>query len=312
MADQSHYVAYCNGQWAPLHEVRIDLADRGFLLGDTVFDLSRTFGGRGFKLEEHIDRLYRSLAYVRIDPGVSAEAMLEITEEAIQRNEHLRADVGDFNVGQYVTRGHGLRAWMAESPTLIVKVGAIPFEFYARAYEEGMHAAITRTRSYSPAALDPKIKHHSRLNMTLAELEANDIEPGAWPILTDADGNITEGSGYNVFIVTNSVIKTPRDDALLQGISRGTVFELANTLEIPVIEEDLQPYDVISANEVFFSSTNCCLIPVSHVNRHRIGTDDRAVGPVTQRILDAWSDLVGLDIVDQMMQFSRLAAIPFN
>ena len=100
MAD---YTAYHNGEWVPFSKVKIDPSDRGFRVGDVVFDVARTFNGKSFRMKEHIDRLYRSLKFVRIDPGPSAEEMLDISEEVIRRNEHLRPDVGDFNVTQFVT-----------------------------------------------------------------------------------------------------------------------------------------------------------------------------------------------------------------
>ena len=166
-----------------------------------------------------------------------------------------------------------------------------------------MHGAITRTQSYSPEALDPKVKHYSRMNFNLAELEANDVDPGAWPILRDADGNLTEGSGYNVFLVTNGVIRTASDRALLQGVSRGMVFDLAKQLDVPLVEEDLQPYDLYTADESFFASTSYCVLPVTQVDRRQIG--DGKPGPITQQLLAAWSEVVGLDIVDQAQQFVR-------
>ena len=95
------FTAYFNGEWVPSSEVKIDPLDRGFLVGDVVFDVERTFGGKSFRMKEHIDRLYRSLKYVRMDAGLSAEEMLDISEEAIQRNQHLRSESGDFNIHQF-------------------------------------------------------------------------------------------------------------------------------------------------------------------------------------------------------------------
>ena len=115
-----------------------------------------------------------------------------------------------------------------------------------------MHGAITRTRSYTPESVDPKVKHYSRMNFNLAEeLEANDADEGAWPILRNENGNLTEGSGHNVFLVTDGVIRTATDRALLQGVSRGMVFDLARQLDIPVTEEHLQPYDLYTSDEAF-------------------------------------------------------------
>ena len=300
MAD---YIAYFNGQWVPSSEVKIDPMDRGFMVGDVVFDVERTFNGKSFRMKEHIERLYRSLKYVRIDPGLSAEEMMGISEEAIERNEHLRAGVGDFTIHQFVTRGPGRRAWNLGQPTVCVRIGAIAFNTYAQAYTEGMHGAITRTHSYTPESVDPKVKHYSRMNFNLAELEANDADEGAWPILRDENGNLTEGSGYNVFLVTEGVIRTATDRAVLQGVSRGMVFDLARQLDIPVTEEDLQPYDLYTSDEAFFASTSYCVLPVTQVDRRQIG--DGKPGPVTQQLLAAWSEAVGVGIVDQAQQFAR-------
>ena len=298
MAD---YTAYFNGEWMPLSQVKIDPLDRGFVVGDTVFDVERTFNGKSFRMKQHIDRLYRSLKYARIDPGLSPEEMLDVSEEAVRRNEPLRAAAGDYTVHQFITRGHGKRAWQAESPTVCVRVAPLDFGGYARFYDAGMHAVITKALSYSPEALDPKIKHYSRMNFNLAELEANDVDPGALPILRDEDGNLTEGSGYNAFLVTNGVIRTPGDRSILQGVSRGMVFDLARQLDIPVAEEDLQPYDMYNSDEAFLATSTFCVMPVTVVDHREIG-DDKP-GPVTQQLLAAWSEAVGVDIVDQARQF---------
>ena len=300
MAD---YTAYFKGEWVPVEQALISTTDRGFLVGDVVFEVERTFNGKVFRLKEHIDRLYRSLKYVRIDAGLSPDEMIRLSEEAVSRNEHLRAESGDLHVTQFVTRGTGFRAWSVGEATVCIKVGPINYDPYARAFLDGMHAAITRTQSYSPEALDPKVKHYSRMNFNLAELEANDVEPGAWPILRDAEGNLTEGSGYNMFMVTDGVLRTPGDRALLQGVSRGMVFDLAKQLDIPVAVEDLQPYDLYTSDEAFFSSTSYCVLPVTRVDRREIG--DGKPGPITNQLLAAWSETVGVGIVDQALQFSK-------
>ncbi len=89
------YTAYFNGEWMPVDHVKIDINDRGFTTGDVVFDVARTFNGKTFRLEYHIDRLYRSLKFARMDPGLSPEEMLDVSEEIVRRNEDLRAEVGD-------------------------------------------------------------------------------------------------------------------------------------------------------------------------------------------------------------------------
>ena len=299
----AEYTAYFKGEWMPFTQVKIDPMDRGFTVGDVVFDVARTFNGKSFRMEDHIQRLYRSLKFVRIDPGLSAKEMLDISEEVVQRNDHLRAEVGDFTITQFVTRGPGNSSRSAGPPAVCVKVAPIGFGRFADLFKDGAHGVITRTRSYPVESLDPKVKNYSRMNFNLADLEAADVDPEAWPILTDADGSLTEGTGYNVFLVTDGVIRTPGDRNILQGVSRGMVFDLARQLNIPLVEEDLQPYDLYTADEAFFSGTSPCVLPVSKVDQREIG--DGRPGPIVQQLLSAWSETVGMDIVDQALQFNR-------
>ena len=299
----AEYTAYFKGEWMPFSEVKIDPMDRGFTVGDVVFDVARTFNGKSFRMEDHIQRLYRSLKFVRIDPGLSAKEMLDISEEVVQRNDHLRAEVGDFTITQFVTRGPGSSSRSAGPPAVCVKVAPIGFGRFADLFKDGAHGVITRTRSYPVESLDPKVKNYSRMNFNLADLEAADVDPEAWPILTDAEGSLTEGTGYNVFLVTDGVIRTPGDRNILQGVSRGMVFDLARQLNIPLVEEDLQPYDLYNADEAFFSGTSPCILPVSKVDQREIG--DGRPGPIVQQLLSAWSETVGMDIVDQALQFNR-------
>ena len=142
MAD---YVAYFGGQWLPFSEVKIDPMDRGFLVGDCVFDVARTFNGKSFRMKAHVDRLYRSLKFVRIDPGLSPEEMEHISEEVISRNEHLRADVGDYQIWQFVTRGRGRWAHKAGPAVVGVCTRQIGFSRFAHLYSAGAHGVIVRT-----------------------------------------------------------------------------------------------------------------------------------------------------------------------
>ena len=298
MAD---YMSYFNGEWVPYSQVRIQPRDRGFIVADVVFDVARTFNGKSFMMREHVDRLYRSLKYTRIDPGLSADEMEEISEDAVRRNEHLREEVGDFTVTQFVTRGPGRWAHSAGPPTVCVNVSAIDFGRFSQRQREGAHGVIARTRSYPVESLDSKAKHYSRMNFNLAELEAFDVDPEAWPILMDTSGNLTEGTGYNAFLVTDGVIRTAGDRNILQGISRMAVFELARQLDIPVSEEELQPYDLYNADEAFFSGTSYCVMPVTRVDNRQVA--DGKPGPITNQLLAAWSEKAGVDIMDQAQRF---------
>jgi branched-chain amino acid aminotransferase len=289
MTDQSEYVTYFNGEWVPHGQVRISPDDRGFTLSDAVFDIARTFDGRPFRLENHIDRLYRSMRYLRIDSGIAAEEMTEICREVVRRNEQSRPQVGDFTINPFVTRGPSLDG----PPTVCVRVKPVAFATFARAYVEGAQALIATARSYSTDSMDPKVKHHSRLNMVLAELEASDVGPDAQPIMLDRDGNVTEGIGWNVFAVA--------DGSILQGVSRRVVMELADQLDLTVIEEDMQPYDLYTADEVFFTRTSPRIVPVREVDGRPVARE--VPGPVTKQLLAAHSDMVGVDIVEQALRY---------
>jgi branched-chain amino acid aminotransferase len=301
----SEFIAYLNGEWVPRSELKIDVADRGFRVGDTVFDVTRTFNGTSFLLDRHIDRLYRSMKYTRIDIGMPIEEMTRITVEAVEKNREHLAEHGDFDIWHAVTRGPGRWAYECENPTVIIDVAPVPWDWFGDSMA-GAKGVITKTRSMSSETVDPKIKHHSRLNFNLAEMEAGDIEPnGGWPILTDGSGNLTEGVGYNMFLVSNGTIKTPKDTSILQGVSRSFVFDLARQLNIPIVEEDLQPYDLYTADESFFSSTPFCVLPVTTVDKREIG--DGEPGPIFKQLLSAWSEHAGLDIWDQAQrQFGKL------
>ena len=291
------YQIWLNGEYVERGAARIAMTDRGFRLGDVVFDTERTFNGRVFRLRDHLDRLYRSLKYVRIDPGLSIDEMERLTLEVVARNEPLRRERGDdYMVTQIVTGGSGRRG--DSPPAVSVWIDPLGSPRWAPAYEGGAHAVIPKTRAYPAESLDPKVKHYSRLNFALAEMEAADVDPDALPIMLDANGVVSEGTGANFFIVSNGALKTPTDRGSLQGVSRMTVLEIADTLGIPAGEDDLQPYDLYTADEAFFCSTPYCVLPVGMIDNRPIG--DGAPGPVANQILAAWSERVGLDIVDQL------------
>ena len=299
------HIAYFNGEWVPNSEVRIDPFDRGFTMGDAVFDVERTFDGHIFRLREHLDRLYRSLQYLRMDCGVTIDEMTSITEELVRRNEPMREPGSDYMVRQVVTRGtpkSGTQGgvWEPMTPTVINMVSPIDLGGYARAYERGASVVFPSVRGYSSSSLDPKVKHYSRGNFVLAQLQAADVEPEAHPVLLDQDGNIAENIGANFFVVTDGVIRTPGDSSILQGISRMVVFELADQLGIPIVEEPLQPYDAYTADETFLANTIYQLLPVGTVDNRSIGT--QTPGPISTQLLAAWSEMVGVDIVGQALR----------
>ena len=298
-------ISYFNGEFIPYSQCVIHVWDRGFLRGDTVFDVARTFDGKPHRVREHLDRLFRSLIYARIDPGMTIAEMEDITLDVLKRNEHLREPGGDYLIWQTIKRGWAdTSASITENapPNMCISVLPIDFTHHASQYDTGGHVVFPRTRSYAPQSLDPKIKHYSRMNFSLAELETADVDPAAHAVLLDTEGNIAENTSANFFIVNDGVIRTPTDKAILQGVARMDVFDLAQQLGIPVVEEDLQPYDAYTADEAFLSNTIFCVLPIGRIDKREIRGE--VPGPITKRLWAAWSEKVGIDIVDQALSYA--------
>ena len=301
----SELIAYFNGKFVPDSQCLIHATDRGFRVGDVVYDLQRTFGGNVFRLREHLERFMRSLSYARLDPGLSLDELESLTEEVINRNASLRQPGGDFTITQFVTRGRATHILDTSQPTVCILPQHIDFSQYSSFYRTGVHVVMARTRSYHSASLDPKVKHYSRMNFVLANLEAADVDPEAYPVLLDMDGNVAEHIAGNIFIVSNGVLKTPGDRNVLQGDTRKAILQMADQLDIPTSEEDIQPYDVYTADEVFLTNTTYCILPAGLVDKRNIG--DQVPGPITRKIQAAWSEMVGIDFVDQALHYTSPA-----
>jgi branched-chain amino acid aminotransferase len=307
MADRTNRrVAYFNGRYVPESQVLVPFRDRSFIYGDGCFDMTRTFNGQPFKVKEHIDRFYRSLAYLRIDIGLSATEMIEITHEVISRNAHLLGKGDDYWVGQRVSRGVnavGDEGFEHTGPNVVVDCKPLPFADRAKAYRDGIRVIVPSVRRTPPSSLSPRVKSHNYLNMVMADLEVRDRDPEAWALLLDENGNLCEGLGSNIFIVKDGRLATPQGRYVLEGVSRQTVIDLARSIKLEVVERDVDPYDAATADEIFLTSTSLCLCAVSRFNGAAVA-GGKVPGPITQRLLDAYSELTGCDIVGQYL--SRL------
>jgi branched-chain amino acid aminotransferase len=300
-------IVYLNGAFVPESAALLSFRDRGFLYGDAVFDTARTFAHRLFRLREHVDRLYASMRYLRIDPGIAPAEMCAITEAVLDRNRHLLDSDGDYWVSQRVSRG--LAAVDGEEParagaTVLVECTPLPLRERAQLFRDGIRVVVPSVRRTPPDALSPRAKTSNYLNMIVADQEATAIDPGAWAVLLDMQGHLAEGRGSNLFLVRYGALATPRARAVLPGISRRTVIEIAAELGIPCHETDLDLYDAYAADEAFLTSTSLCLCPVRSINGVRVGGEE-IFGAVTRRLVDRYSALVGTDFVDQYRRYLR-------
>lgn len=296
-------MVYLSGRMVPEEEARISIFDSAVLLGDTVTESTRTFAHTPFKLEQHIDRLFKSLKVTRIDPGCSPEEMRKISQDVLKANLPLLHSDQDYWLVHNISRGEfvpGPNPTVQNTPATVM-IYTLPLDLrgWARFYTEGCHAVTAMSRIIPSQSLDARIKNRSRMAYTLAEMEVKLVDPDAQGVILDIDGNIAENKGGNVFLVSDGVLKTPSTKNCLAGISRETVLQLAEELGIPSCETELQPYDCYTADELFFTSTPYCIMPATRFNGLPVG--DGKVGPMTNRLLTAWSELVGLNIAGQAL-----------
>jgi branched-chain amino acid aminotransferase len=296
-------IAYFNGRYVPEREVLVPFRDRGFKYGDAVFDTTRTFGHKIFKLKEHVERLYKSMRYLRIEPGISQSKMAEVTEEVLKRNLPLIDASDDYWVTQRVSRGLDPSAremWPQEGATVIVECVPLPLKERASLYRDGIRVMTPSIRRTPPESLSPRVKTHNYLNLIAGGLEVSAQDPSAWAILLDTHGNLAEGLGRNIFLVQDRTLLTPKEQNVLAGVSRDTVIDLANKAGLKVVEKDIDLYDTYNADECFLTSTSLCICPVASVNGSRIG--DGLPGPVTRQLTEAYVSYVDFDFVAQYLK----------
>ncbi len=183
------------------------------------------------------------------------------------------------------------------SATVMIHNSMMDLTGWAEFYAQGCHAVTPMSRAIPSQSLDARIKNRSRMHYTLAEAEVKLVDDKAQSVLLDIHGNVSENKGGNVFVVSEGVLKTPATSNCLAGVSRATVLELARQLNIECQETSLQPYDLYTADEVFFTSTPYCIMPATKFNGLPVGNGE--VGTVTLEILSAWSQSVGVDIQQQ-------------
>ena len=294
-------IVYLNGAFVPESQAKVSVLDSGFNAGDGVYDVTRTFRHKPFKLREHTERLFRSLRYTRIDCGMSLEEMEKTTLEVLERNKSLLGENEDCALWQVVSRGvrssTGNR--VSGGATVTVYSVIVNFPEFASFYVEGAPLVIPSTRRIPPQCLESKAKITNKMNHNMASFEAKQADPRAIPLMLDIDGNLSETSAHNFFLVIDGKLCTPTDRNVLGGITKAVIFDLAKQLGVEIMEGNYTPYDLYNAEEAFLASTSPTFVPVRTVNGAKIGKG--APGPVTVRLIAAWNKMVGMDIVDQAL-----------
>ena len=294
MSNNQERVVYFNGKIIPESQAKISFRDRGFMLGDAVYDTTRTFGGKIFRLSEHLDRFLNSLKYMRMEPNITKNEWENLTMQVLEQNLHLLKSNDDFWVSQRVSRGDGVKL------TSIIECYPLPFKERAKYYKYGIPIITPSVRRTPPESISPRAKIHNNINLIQAEFEAKSTNPDALPILLDTNGNLSEGPGANIFIVKKGTLITPKKQRILEGISREVTIELAKKLSINFSEDDIDLFDLYTANEAFITSTSFCIVPISTSNGNTIGSGE-IPGKITNELQNAYTELVGMEFVQQYL-----------
>ena len=302
---------YVNGSFVAESEAGFSIFDSALMFGDVIFETTRAFNGQPFRLREHIERLYVGLRTLEIDCGLTPDGMEAATLETIERNRPCFPDGTDYQIVHNVSRGPlGYYESIFEGgakPTVTINCWPLTWHLAALAdsYVSGVHAVVPAQRSVPSRLIDPKIKNRSRIFYQMANIQAQKVDPEAWAVLVDEDGFLTEGTGSNFFVVKDGGLLTPEPRNILRGVTRQAVLELAQRLDLPCQEKNLEPYDVMTADEAFFTSTPFTIMPATRFNGHDVGAGEP--GPVTLRLMSAWNQMVEVDMVAQARAYADIA-----
>ena len=298
--------AYLNGTWISESQLKVSVWDIGFIQGVTISERMRTFQGKLFRLEEHLDRLWHSAEVVGLTPVIDlAELAAAAQELATRHHQQLQAD-DDVGVSLFVTPGRETTVDTGEplGPIVAMHAYPLPFHTWHTKYQTGQRLIVSQVQQVPIACWPAELKCRSRMHYYLADREARLQDPQARAILLDADGKVIEASTANLvgYSEADGFFSPPRAK-ILPGVSVATLESLATQLGIPFVERDLTVDDLEAADELMLSSTSPCLIPVSTLNGKPLRV--ACPGPGFQQVMRAWSERVGVDIVSQATRFAN-------
>lgn len=279
-------IIYLNGEFVPAEEAKVSVFDHGLLYGDGVFEGIRSYNGRVFKLDEHLQRLYDSAKVIRLEIPLSFGEMKDAILETLRQN-----NIRDGYIRAVVTRGPGdlgLDPDKCSKPFVFIiadKIVLYPDEFY----KNGLSVITVPTRRNVPEALNPRIKSLNYLNNILAKIEAKNAEV-IEAIMLSNDGYVVECTGDNIFVIKDEVVFTPPTYVgALEGVTRNVAMDLARDMGLKAEERIFNRYEVYTADECFLTGTAAEIVPVVKVDGRIIG--DGKPGRVTQELVKAFKEV---------------------
>lgn len=278
---------YIDGEYYEKNEAKISVFDHGLLYGDGVFEGIRSYSGRVFRLDQHIDRLYNSAKVIMLTIPVAKDEMKAVVTDTLALN-----DLSDAYIRLLVTRGVGtlgLDIDKCSNPSVICITDSVAL-YPRELYEKGLELITASTRRVALGTLYPQAKSMNYLNNILGKIEA--MNAGVLEaIMLNANGSVAECTGDNIFIVKGGALITPDvNSGILEGVTRGAVMELAQKEGMPVEERAVSRYEILTADECFLTGTAAEVIPVVEVDCRPIG--DGTPGQVTKLLLEKFQELV--------------------
>jgi branched-chain amino acid aminotransferase len=278
---------YVDGEFCPAADAKISVFDHGLLYGDGVFEGIRVYGGRIFRLDEHMKRMYESAKTIGLSIPLTLEQFKSIVVETVRRNRLM-----DGYVRPVVTRGRGklgLDPRNCEQPTIVIipqKAESYPLLTAGRKPARAIVSSIRRTPS---SCLPASAKTLNYLNNVLAKQQANFAGVDE-AIMLDSRGFVSEGTGDNLFLVRNNVLMTaPLHSSVLPGITRQVVLEIAKELNVSQEQKELTLHDLYNADEAFFASTSLEIQPLVEIDARLVGNGSEGV--TTKRIRERFNEI---------------------
>lgn len=280
------YQVWINGELLPPEQATVSVYDHGLLYGDGVFEGIRSYAGKVFRMEAHLDRLWHSAKAILLEIPYTKAELAAAIEQTLEVN-----GIVDGYIRVVITRGSGtlgIDPKRCSDPRVIIITDSI--ELYPpEDYENGLGIVAVSTIRNHAAALSPRIKSLNYLNNILAKIEGH--QAGCKEaLMLNHKGEVAECTGDNIFLVRDGRVLTPPVDAgILEGITRDVVIELARSAGIPVDEVPLTRHDIYVADECFLTGTAAEVIPVVKVDSRPIGNGKP--GKVTRDLIERFHKL---------------------
>ncbi len=296
-------IAYFRGKFVPFSQLLIPPYDSGFMLGVTVAEQMRTFGGTLFRWKDHELRLRRSLEIVGLADQLDRINLHEIATHVVEQNRALIDPRDDLGLTVFVTPGNYPTYCPNETPEPAIGIHSypLPFALWADKYDRGQAVVVSAVTQVPSRCWPRELKCRSRMHYYLADREARRIDPAARAILLDDGGFVNEASTANVlaYLPGEGLVSPPLED-ILPGVSLRVVEELCTEIGVTFSYRPLSQQELLSAREVLLTSTSPCVLPVASIDGRAVG--DGHPGDVFRSLLAAWSRMVGIDIYAQAVR----------